>query len=213
MRFSAEISGDLKRIADRQRAITADQARGAVETASAQLQGELRSQVSAAGLGNRLANAWRRRVYPQSGERSLSPAALVWAKAGSIIRAYAEGTVITAKGGRALAIPSEFVPLKATRRPMTPAEVEARFGRKLRYVPLRNGNAVLIMDQLVAGRSGGFRPATKRRQAQGRKVTSKIMFTLVRQVKVKKRLDIERAAAGAEAALTAGLSAIGNANG
>ena len=205
MKIGGTITGDISGLTRRLSDGLADNLRQAVDRASAALQAELRSQVTAAGLGPRVAQAWRRQTYPAPGTKSLSPAALVWSKAGTIVRAYNEGTPIRPKRGAALAIPSDWVPLKANRRRMTPVEVEARFNRDLRYVKLPNGNAVLIMDQVIEGRSGGLRRASKGRKAQGRRVTSKIMFTLVRQVKVAKRLDVERAAAGAESALASAL--------
>jgi hypothetical protein len=207
--LSGSVTGDPRAILMRERDAISIALRGDVESASASLLAELRGQVEASGLGTRLANAWRRRVFPDNAAVStLSPAALVWTKAPTIIRAYNEGTIIRPKGGRkALAIPTDWVPLKANRRPMTPVEVEARFNRDLRYVPLPNGRAVLIMDQVIKGRKGGLRRATSRRRGQGRNVTSKVMFVLVRQVTVKKRLDIEAASEAAQGRLAAAVAA------
>ncbi|MEI8397372.1 MAG: DUF6441 family protein, partial [Rhodospirillaceae bacterium] len=58
----------------------------------------------------------------------------------------------------------------------------------------------LVMDQLVAARSGrGFRQATGRRLAQGRNAQPVLMFVLVPQVCLSKRLDIAGAVAAIEA--------------
>jgi hypothetical protein len=70
------------------------------------LKTELRRQVSSAGLGQRLANSWRDRHYPN---QKLDAASLVYTKAPQIIRAFDEGAVIRSRRGRfcvALAIVS-----------------------------------------------------------------------------------------------------------
>jgi hypothetical protein len=55
------------------------------------LRTELRRQVTSAGLGQRLANSWRDRHYPN---QQLDAATLVYTKAPQIIRAFDEGEVI-----------------------------------------------------------------------------------------------------------------------
>ena len=66
--------------------------------------------------------------------------------------------------------------------------------------PTGRSVAYLIMDQLVAARSGrGFRQATSRRLAQGRSAQPVLMFVLVPQVTLAKRLDIVGAVAAVEA--------------
>jgi hypothetical protein len=84
---------------------------------------------------------------------------------------------------------------------MTTVEVEATFNRDLRMVQPPGRQVVyLIMDQLVVARSGrGFRQATSRRLAQGRSAASVLMFVLVPQVTLAKRLDIAGAVAAVEA--------------
>jgi Family of unknown function (DUF6441) len=58
------------------------------------LRTELRRQVTSAGLGQRLANSWRDRHYPN---QQLDPASLVYTKAPQIIRAFEEGVVVRSK--------------------------------------------------------------------------------------------------------------------
>jgi hypothetical protein len=71
------------------------------------LKTELRRQVASVGLGQRLANSWRDRYYPN---QKLDAASLVYTKAPQIIRAFDEGAVIRSKRGRFLAIPIENAP-------------------------------------------------------------------------------------------------------
>jgi Family of unknown function (DUF6441) len=61
------------------------------------LRTELRRQIAGAGLGQRLANSWRDKRYPN---RKLDAASLVYTKAPQIIRAFDEGAVIRSKHWR-----------------------------------------------------------------------------------------------------------------
>jgi len=75
------------------------------------LKAEFRRQVTSAGLGQRLANSWRDKHYPN---QKLDAASLVYTKAPEIIRAFDEGAVIRSRRGRFLAIPTENAPRKGT---------------------------------------------------------------------------------------------------
>ncbi len=179
-----------------------------VTDATTALEQSLRQQVTAAGLGSRLAGTWRSRVYPPT---DTGAAGEVWTVAPLIIQGFDEGaTIIARNGSRWLAIPTANVPPRSwgskapgghPRRLMTPVEVEAAFNRDLRTVqPPGRQVAYLIMDQLVAARSGhGFRQATPRRLAQGRSAAPVLMFVLVPQVTLAKRLDLAGAIAAIEA--------------
>ena len=101
------------------------------------LKTELRRQVTSAGLGQRLANSWRDKHYPN---RKLDAASLVYTKAPQIIRAFDEGAVVRSRRGRFLAIPTENAPRKGTdgRRIGPSTFPEHRFG-PLRFVPRPSG--------------------------------------------------------------------------
>ena len=71
------------------------------------LRTELRRQVASAGLGQRLANSWRDRHYPN---QKLDAASLVYTKAPQIVRAFDEGAVIRSRRGRFLALPGGLPP-------------------------------------------------------------------------------------------------------
>jgi Family of unknown function (DUF6441) len=162
------------------------------------LKTELRRQVSSAGLGQRLANSWRDKHYPN---QKLDAASLVYTKAPRIIRAFDEGAVIRSKRGRFLAIPTENAPRKGTDRSrISPSTFpEHRFG-PLRFVPRPSGPSLLVVDELRAsfsrqtGQLRGFRRATDRARRSGQGLTTVVMFLLVPQVKLHKRLDVARAA-------------------
>jgi hypothetical protein len=162
------------------------------------LKTELRRQVTSAGLGQRLGNSWRDKHYPN---RKLDAASLVYTKAPQIIRAFDEGAVIRSKRGRFLAIPTKNAPRKGTdgKRISPSTFPEHRFGR-LRFVPRPSGPSLLVVDGLRAsssrktGELRGFRRATDRARQSGAGLTTVVMFLLVPQVKLPKRLDVARAA-------------------
>ena len=162
------------------------------------LKTELRRQVASAGLGQRLANSWRDKHYPN---RKLDAASLVYTKAPQIIRAFDQGAVIRTRRGRFLAIPTENAPRKGTdgKRISPSTFPEHRFG-SLRFVPRQSGPSLLVVDGLRAsysrqtGQLRGFRRTTDRARRSGQGLTTVVMFLLVPQVKLRKRLDVARAA-------------------
>ena len=158
----------------------------------------MRRQVGSAGLGQRLANSWRDRHYSN---RKLDAASLVYTKAPQIIRAFDEGAVVRSRRGRFLAIPTENAPKKGTdgRRISPSTFPEHRFG-PLRFVPRPSGPSLLVVDGVRAsfsrqtGELRSFRRATNRTRRSGQGLTTVVMFLLVPQVKLSKRLDVARAA-------------------
>jgi hypothetical protein len=171
------------------------------------LKTELRRQVGSAGLGQRLANSWRDRHYPN---QKLDAASLVYTKAPQIIRAFDEGAVIRSSRGRFLAIPTENAPRKGTDgRRISPSTFPEHRSGPLRFVPRPTGPSLLVVDGLRAsfsrqtGELRGFRRATDRARCGGQGLTTVVMFLLVPQVKLPKRLDVVPAAERAVAQLPA----------
>jgi Family of unknown function (DUF6441) len=198
MKFAATITHSLQagmqaEMRDLERAVAAG-----TQEAGGGLKTELRRQVTSAGLGQRLANSWRDRHYPN---QKLDAASLVYTKAPQIIRAFDEGAVIRSRRGRFLAIPAENAPRKGTdgRRISPSTFPEHRFG-PLRFVPRQSGPSLLVADGLRAsfsrqtGELRGFRRATDRARRSGQGLTTVVMFLLVPQMKLRKRLDVTRAA-------------------
>ena len=188
--LQAELQAELR---DIERAVASG-----IRDAGRSLRTELRRQVTSAGLGQRLANTWRDKHYPN---QRLDAASLVYTKAPQIIRAFDEGALIRSRRGRFLAIPTENAPRKGTdgKRISPRTFPEHRFG-PLRFVPRSSGPSLLVVDGLRAsfsrksGELRGFRRATDRARARGDGLTTVVMFLLVRQVKLPKRLDVARAA-------------------
>lgn len=175
----------------------------------------LREQVTAAGLGSRLANTWRSDVYPRS-RRSVNPSGYIWSNAPDIIDSFSRGaTIVPLAGRRFLAIPTDAVPRargrRGSSRRMTPEQVENAFNADLFFKRGRNGRVLAFINVVRARRGRGFRQATKGRVAQGRELEQVLMFVLVPTARLPKLLDLnavgERWAAAFDAAFTRRLAA------
>ena len=167
-----------------------------VGAATEGLKTELRTQVTNAGLGPRLARTWRSETYPR-GQASISAAGLVWSKAPGIIRVYEKGAVIRSRNGFFLAIPTEAAGRFGDgRRKITPGGWERRTGQRLRFVYRRNAASLLVADNMRAraGKRGGFARASAAALRSGRGLVTVPIFVLVPQVTVRKRLDVASAA-------------------
>src|SRR5512134_1237253 len=199
MRLHAAIQGNLQallkaELRGAERAVTAG-----VRAATLGLKTELRAQVTGAGLGQRLANTWRSRIYPEGGEQSLSTAGFVWSKAPNLIRLYDEGAIIRSKQGLYLAIPTPAAGRFADRRQkITPGAWERIHGIRLRFVYRQPGPSLLVADHVRLTARGRAAANIGRRQGaiysrlSGR--TTVLLFILVPQVSVKKRLGVDGAA-------------------
>jgi hypothetical protein len=198
MKFGATITRSLQagmqaELRDIERAVASG-----TRDAGRALKTELRRQVASAGLGQRLANSWRDKHYPN---QKLDAASLIYTKAPQIIRAFDEGAVIRSRRGRFLAVPTDNAPRKGTdgKRIRPSTFPEHRFG-PLRFVPRQSGPSLLVVDGLRAslsrktGELRGFRRSTDRARQRREGLTTVVMFLLVPQVQLGKRLDVGRAA-------------------
>jgi hypothetical protein len=190
---------DLKAvIGDLRKALAAEAEAGAravteaVRAEAEALKLELRSQVTGAGLGGRLANTWRSKLYPE-GRESLGSAGVVWTKAPAIIDALERGGVIRGRTGW-LAIPLPAAPRRVLGTRVTPGNLEKAWGIRLRMV-YRRGKPSLLVGELRAsrGRRGGFRPPTETSRRTGRGAVTVPLFVLVPSVKAKKLLSVKEA--------------------
>ncbi|MGA0595401.1 DUF6441 family protein [Enterovirga sp. CN4-39] len=201
MRFSVK-TDDIRKALSGAETQIAKAVTAGMRDASAGLKDDLRDGVRGAGLGQRLANTWRGKSYPESGE-SVEAAAFVWSKAPKLIDAYDRGVTISARGRRFLAIPTPEAGVRhatsarrrgTTGHTLTPAVWERETGIKLRWVPGRGGG-VLVADAFYMRqparwrRRKSFQPIKTSGPRPGRKFI--VIFVLVAQVRVQKRLDID----------------------
>ena len=192
MRLKAAIKGNLRQDLRKEYRTTEKAVTRGVKSAGDGLKLELRRQLQSAGLGRKLAKTWRGQSYPRAGD-SAGAAALVFSKAPDIIDAHAKGATIRANGGRWLAIPTEAAGRGRGGRRPTPAT----FRLPLRFVPRTSRLALLVAEGVRVGKTGrvsavkgGLRTKTGRLKKGVVRMVP--IFILVRQVKLRKRLDVEK---------------------
>ncbi|WP_435988189.1 DUF6441 family protein [Sulfitobacter sp. SH22] len=187
MRLGLDISPDLVSVMAAEIKAGEKAVSAAMREAGSDLKSAWRGQITQAGLGRRLANSIRSQTYPRSGE-SLKAAALVWSKAPIIVGAHDTGPSIRSKNGFWLAIPLPAAGKSLRGGRITPGEWERRRGLRLRFVYRRMGPSLLVAE----GRLNTKGQAVVSRSKTGRgKVTAPI-FLLVPQVKLPKRLNLDR---------------------
>lgn len=171
----------------------------AMAEATQLMRDDARQAVEAGGLGPRLARTWRSRVFP-GGKSSADAAGWIWTKAPMLIDAFDRGVTIRSQNGFWLAIPTEAAGggLKRTggrERRITPGGFERRTGIRLRFIYRRGKPSLLVADNARLNARGFAQANTGRRKGggtytrlQGR--TTVVVFILVPQVKLRKRLDL-----------------------
>jgi hypothetical protein len=162
----------------------------AMREATTGLKDALRAEVVAAGLGDRLAKTWRGKTFPETGE-SLGAASYVWSRAPKLIDAFDRGVTIRSANGFFLAIPTDAAGASGRsqggrRERVTPGGWERRTGIPLRFVYRPRGPSLLVADQSRINSKG---IAARNRRSAGDATI--VVFILVPQVRLKKRLDIE----------------------
>lgn len=191
MQLRISLTEDIKAWSERKQQAIARGATAGARRFRARLKLALRDDVRRAGLGDRVANAWRDEVYPNSGKVSMRPTVFAWTKAPAIVRGHSDGVPIKGKSGNWLAIPTENTPRKG-RRYATPLEVEGIFNQDLVVFQGRGGTALAFVNAIRAKSGRGFRRATKRRAKDGRENQMVLMFVFVKQVSLRPKLNWRR---------------------
>ncbi|MCJ2009803.1 DUF6441 family protein [Methylobacterium sp. J-092] len=199
-RFSAQVpdiraalKGDEVRIAT---SITAG-----MQQVTDGLKADLRSEVTGAGLGQRLANTWRGQTFPTAGV-SADAAAYVSTKAAKLIDAFDRGATIRAQNKKYLAIPTDeagvkHISISKGSGRITPAVWERETGIKLRFVPSKTGGVLVAparyrRQAIRFQKRKSFKPIKEGAADKGRDFV--VIFVLVPQVKLRKRLDVDATA-------------------
>lgn len=193
MRLSAAIRGDLRKSMREEVAAAETAVTAGVRETSTGIKLDLRQQVVSAGLGQGFARAWQAKFYPPG--KSINAAGFVYTKArDEIILAFNYGATIKSSKGFFLAIPTPSAPrLGRNGKRINPSNFpEASLG-KLRFVYRPGKPSLLVVDELRArtGKRGGFAKASPSAVRAGRGVVTVVMFILLPQVSLRKRLDIE----------------------
>jgi hypothetical protein len=190
----AEIIGDIAKVMREEYEAGEKAVKTAMATAGKGIQAAWRTQISGAGLGARLPRTIRTRAYPV-GQDSMNAAAVVWANAPEIIGAFDRGVTIRSKDGFWLAIPTpEAGPTGLGRKRVTPGGWEQRTGMRLRFVYRRGKASLLVADGARINSRGRAVMSRAKVRADGvqRGAVTAVIFWLVPQVKLKKRLDLGR---------------------
>jgi len=171
----------------------------AMREATEGLKSDLRADVADAALGQRLANTWRGKTYPEAAI-SLEAASFVWSRAPNIVDAFDRGVTIKSSRGFWLAIPTAAAGVKGINptgamKRITPGGWERRTGMRLRFVYRRGRPSLLVVDNARLSKKGLARPNVGRTRGGaaftrigGRSTV--VVFILVPQVTLRKRLDI-----------------------
>jgi hypothetical protein len=171
-------------------------ARDSVADAGRRVEKDLEAAYEQAGLG-KLARAWNSKVYPKTGLAE-APTVDVRGKGKERTRGalagYATGGQARGKSGQYLAIPLRAAGRRFTGRgkvALTPQEWQRRTG--LRLEPARIGGKLYLVTKGVRSKKTGLvaRKATLRRLEQGRAVERLLVFLLLDEVTIQKRVSVE----------------------
>ena len=187
MKLKDDVIGSLARIMEEEARAGEKAVTTALREAGTGLKSAWRAQITGAGLGARLARTIRSEQFPK-GRASFNAAALVWSKAPVIVGAHDTGPLIRSKSGFWLAIPLPAAGKSLRGGRITPGEWERRRGLRLRFVYRRTGPSLLVAE----GRLNTKGQAVVSRSKTGRGKVTALIFLLVPQVKLPKRLDLAR---------------------
>ncbi|CAM5772684.1 DUF6441 family protein [Bosea minatitlanensis] len=192
MRLTIQMPDLGKALAGTEQAIESAVTSG-MRDATTGLKDALRQDVMSARLGERLSRTWRGKTYPDTGA-SMEAAAFVWSNAPKLIDAFDRGVVIRSKNGFWLAIPTAAagprgIGANGRSARITPGGWERRTGMRLRFVYRRGRPSLLVADNARINSKGRAAP-NRRKTGQA----TAVIFLLVPQVSLRKRLDIDAAA-------------------
>lgn len=195
MKFRYFVDGDIYRMMEQEiDAAEAGVTRG-IRAAAEGVKAEWRGQIIAAGLGQRLANTVRAATYP-SRLNSISAASLAYSRAPEVVDAHDRGALIRSELGLWLAIPLGEVAKMRGRKVeggrasarITPRGWELRTGMSLRFVYRPGKFPLLVTD----GRTNKAGRAVRSRSKTGKGLQTIPIFILVPQVKLRRKLDLDR---------------------
>lgn len=154
------------------------------------LKQDLRQEIVAAGLGQRLANTWRMNFFENHG---YDPATQVFSKAPLIVKGFQQASVIHNRNGGWLAIPTPAASRAARRfagQRVTPKSWEQNIG-PLRLIKPAGKPPMLVADNLRArtGKRNTLVQASNRALKTGNGLSGAVIFILVPMVRQKKRLS------------------------
>ena len=217
MYIRATITGNLQKALDNEVVRVAGALKRGVARAGQDTQSDLRAQARGAGFkdgGRAMANSWRLKVFPTPGvgPRSFRPAAHVTSRMEDVVDIFNRGAVVTAKRRKYLAIPTPINRTSSKRTNkgkypvrVTPLEMfrSGGFVRRTKdpnlslwCLPLSSKTSKRGRVRLFAGRYAQVLTGNKKGQQANRiayaaQRTFVPMFFLMRQVTLRKRINVE----------------------
>jgi len=197
-RLTAALEGNLEQYMEEELDLAKRAVTKGVHGRATTLKHALRADVIAGGLGRNLSKSWQQEDYPKH-LPSLGAASFVYTKAEKLVAAFDQGVSIRARNKRFLAIPTPSAPKLGRKGDrLSPANFpEERFG-PLRFVYVRGGTSLLVVDNQRAVKRGGYTLSrSKRALRTGYGLHTVAMFWLVPQSRLRRRLnvdEVERAA-------------------
>lgn len=167
----------------------------ALATAGVEAKLDWRARVVAGGLGVKMGNTVRSKIFPRAGF-SYTPATEIYSTAETIMSAHEQGALIRSSDGFFLSIPLPAAGLGSRGKHITPGEWEKRRGIRLRFVFRRGKTSLLVADTARINTKGlGVQKRGKvRRDGILTGAASVPIFILVPQVRLKKKFDINEIA-------------------
>lgn len=212
MKFKLDILGSIKKDIDADIKKIEKAAMDAAREVGEGLKREWKDQVTGAGLGNKLANTVKFKVYPRS-SASMNAAVFVYTKAPEIMRSFDLALTIQGKQSRYIAVPTKFAPVKGNvyearsrtggvqkiRSRISPANWPSSKYGVLEFVPAKNGHPAMLVvadlrrstGKLKNQRGKQYKMASAKWMKDRNKTRSVPMFILVPKVKMPKKLNIE----------------------
>jgi len=205
MRLDAKTIGDLRKNLRKEREVIKRISVQSTKEATNGLKKELRTDVVGAGFGTRLSNTWRSKLYDDSKGPEVDVKGFIYSRAPEIIESFDQGVVVRPKnGGRYLAIPTKNIPRHISRGKgkkranITPKLYRERKG-ELSLIKSKKGHLFLIAQRQATyskktGEFRGLRKPSKRSLETGNNLVSTVMFILIPQAKMPKKLDVDKIA-------------------
>lgn len=196
-RVLSELKGSVSEILKDREHEAAHAITGAMKQSVTILKNDWRAQIEGAGLSHRVANTVRGVTYPRF-EDSLHPTGMVHVARGTpekLLNELENGAIITTAHAKYFAIPTQNVPKGTKGTRITAKYFEQDTGIPLRFAKNRRGTKMLVGDAVKSRNGRSFRPPTRGRMRQGRKVATTVFYILVPPpVSIRKRLSLMAAA-------------------
>ncbi len=151
----------------------------------------LRAMTREALNSAKLPTTWRGNIFPKEERHTLTPAFFAFSKAPLIMQAFENGAEIKARSGKYLAIPTIEAGRNArhgSRGRLTPEKWVKENKVALIFRPTSYGG--VLIAELQRFRTGK-RKGKKTRSVVARRDKPQVMFILLKQVRLRKRLDLQ----------------------